>query len=114
MARCLLIESQRFDALVPHSSSVRCRNLTLGQSDLAPHMPPRLAVETNHAAIRTDQQRKGGQPRPLEGPEGSPEETKNQILRLNQIFQKFDEKPQGVKCPAIDGLISERSRWRGC
>jgi Domain of unknown function (DUF892) len=34
------------------------------------------------------------------------EETKNQILRLNQVFQKLDEK-QGVKCPAIDGLISE-------
>ena len=35
------------------------------------------------------------------------EETKNQIARLDQVFQKLDEKPQGVKCPAIDGLISE-------
>ena len=35
------------------------------------------------------------------------EETKNQIARLDQVFQKLGEKPQGVKCPAIDGLISE-------
>jgi ferritin-like metal-binding protein YciE len=35
------------------------------------------------------------------------EETKNQITRLDQVFQKLGEKPQGVKCPAIDGLISE-------
>jgi ferritin-like metal-binding protein YciE len=41
------------------------------------------------------------------------EETKNQILRLNQIFQKLDEKPQGVKCPAIDGLISEADEVAG-
>ena len=34
------------------------------------------------------------------------EETKNQITRLDQVFQKMGEKPQGVKCPAIDGLIS--------
>jgi ferritin-like metal-binding protein YciE len=41
------------------------------------------------------------------------EETKNQILRLNQVFQKLDEKPQGVKCPAIDGLISEADEVAG-
>jgi ferritin-like metal-binding protein YciE len=35
------------------------------------------------------------------------EETKNQITRLDQVFQKLGEKPQAVKCPAIDGLISE-------
>jgi ferritin-like metal-binding protein YciE len=41
------------------------------------------------------------------------EETKNQILRLNQVFQKLDEKPKGVKCPAIDGLISEADEVAG-
>jgi ferritin-like metal-binding protein YciE len=41
------------------------------------------------------------------------EETKDQILRLNQVFQKLDEKPQGVKCPAIDGLISEADEVAG-
>ena len=35
------------------------------------------------------------------------EETNNQIARLDQVFQKLGQKPQGVKCPAIDGLISE-------
>lgn len=35
------------------------------------------------------------------------EETKKQITRLDQVFQKMGENPRGAKCPAIDGLISE-------
>ena len=35
------------------------------------------------------------------------EESKNQVTRLDQVFQKLGEKARGVKCPAIDGLISE-------
>jgi ferritin-like metal-binding protein YciE len=35
------------------------------------------------------------------------EETKNQIGRLDQVFKKLGQEPQGVECPAIDGLISE-------
>ena len=35
------------------------------------------------------------------------EETKGQIGRLDQVFKKLDRQPEGVKCPAIDGLISE-------
>ncbi len=35
------------------------------------------------------------------------EETNNQVARLDQVFQKLGQKPQGIKCPAIDGLISE-------
>ena len=35
------------------------------------------------------------------------EETKNQIGRLDQVFKKLGQSPQGVKCPAIDGLITE-------
>jgi ferritin-like metal-binding protein YciE len=35
------------------------------------------------------------------------EETKNQIGRLDQAFKKLGQEPQGVECPAIDGLISE-------
>jgi ferritin-like metal-binding protein YciE len=35
------------------------------------------------------------------------EETKKQIARLDQVFKKLGQDPQGVKCPAIDGLISE-------
>jgi ferritin-like metal-binding protein YciE len=40
-------------------------------------------------------------------------ETENQITRLDQVFQKLGEKPQGVKCPAIDGLISEADEIAG-
>jgi ferritin-like metal-binding protein YciE len=40
-------------------------------------------------------------------------ETENQITRLDQVFQKLGQKPQGVKCPAIDGLISEADEIAG-
>jgi ferritin-like metal-binding protein YciE len=48
------------------------------------------------------------------------DETKNQIARLDDVFKKLGREPKGVKCPAIDGLISEadevrvRSRTRTC
>ena len=35
------------------------------------------------------------------------EETKSQIGRLDQVFRRLGQEPKGVKCPAIDGLISE-------
>jgi ferritin-like metal-binding protein YciE len=41
------------------------------------------------------------------------EETKNQITRLDQVFAKLGEKPKGVKCPAIDGLIAEADELAG-
>jgi ferritin-like metal-binding protein YciE len=41
------------------------------------------------------------------------EETKNQITRLDQVFEKMGEKPQGVQCPAIDGLIKEADEVAG-
>ena len=40
-------------------------------------------------------------------------ETENQVARLDQVFAKLGEKPQGVKCPAIDGLIAEADEIAG-
>ncbi len=34
-------------------------------------------------------------------------ETEEQVSRLEQVFEMIDEKPQGKKCPAIDGIIEE-------
>jgi ferritin-like metal-binding protein YciE len=34
-------------------------------------------------------------------------ETEGQVERLEQVFAIIEEKPQGKKCPAIDGLIEE-------
>ena len=34
-------------------------------------------------------------------------ETKNQVERLEQVFQKLGKQPKGVQCQAIDGLIDE-------
>src|SRR5947207_4548859 len=41
------------------------------------------------------------------------EETKNQIGRLDQVFKKHGQEPQGIQCPAIDGLISEADQVAG-
>jgi ferritin-like metal-binding protein YciE len=41
------------------------------------------------------------------------EETKNQIGRLDQVFKKLGQEPQGVTCPGIDGLISEADEVAG-
>jgi len=34
-------------------------------------------------------------------------QTKGQIKRLDQAFKKLKAKPEGTKCPAIDGIIDE-------
>ncbi len=41
------------------------------------------------------------------------EETKTQIGRLDQVFKKLGQKPKGVDCPAIDGLIKETNEVMG-
>jgi ferritin-like metal-binding protein YciE len=41
------------------------------------------------------------------------EETKKQIERLDQAFKKLGKQPQGVKCPAIDGLMEEGDEIAG-
>lgn len=35
------------------------------------------------------------------------QETKKQVDRLKQVFKLLGEKPEGEKCPAIDGIIEE-------
>ena len=34
-------------------------------------------------------------------------ETEEQVTRLEQLFEAIEKKPQGKKCPAIDGIIEE-------
>jgi ferritin-like metal-binding protein YciE len=41
------------------------------------------------------------------------EETKKQIERLDQAFKKLGKQPEGVKCPAIAGLIEEGDEIAG-
>jgi ferritin-like metal-binding protein YciE len=41
------------------------------------------------------------------------EETKGQIERLNKVFEKLGQKPQGTNCPAIDGIIKESDETAG-
>ncbi len=40
-------------------------------------------------------------------------QTKGQIKRLDQAFKKLKKKPQGTKCPAIDGIIAEANEIAG-
>jgi ferritin-like metal-binding protein YciE len=35
------------------------------------------------------------------------EETREQVKRLEQVFERHDEEPSGEKCPGIDGIIKE-------
>jgi ferritin-like metal-binding protein YciE len=34
-------------------------------------------------------------------------ETEQQVARLEKVFELIDEKPQGKRCPAIEGIIEE-------
>ena len=34
-------------------------------------------------------------------------ETEEQVARLEQVFELIEQKPQGKKCPAIDGIVEE-------
>jgi ferritin-like metal-binding protein YciE len=40
-------------------------------------------------------------------------ETRKQIKRLEQVFKKLDQDPQGTECPAIDGIIEEANEIAG-
>ena len=35
------------------------------------------------------------------------EETRNQVKRLDQVFKLVGEKPEGVECKAIQGIVAE-------
>jgi len=41
------------------------------------------------------------------------EETKNQVQRLETIFQELDESPKGKKCKGMEGLIEEGAETIG-
>lgn len=40
-------------------------------------------------------------------------QTKGQIKRLDRAFKALKQKPQGTKCPAIDGIIDEANEIAG-
>lgn len=40
-------------------------------------------------------------------------ETKQQVKRLEKVFENLDESPRDTDCPAIDGLISEANEVAG-
>jgi ferritin-like metal-binding protein YciE len=40
-------------------------------------------------------------------------ETENQVKRLTQVFEKLGQKPKGVDCPAIDGILKEADEVAG-
>ena len=40
-------------------------------------------------------------------------ETKQQVSRLEQVFEGLGEEPRGTDCPAIDGLIKEADNVAG-
>lgn len=55
---------------------------------------PKMAEKANAAGLR-------------KGFEDHLRETKQQVKRLEEVFQLCGEKPKGEKCPAIDGILEE-------
>jgi ferritin-like metal-binding protein YciE len=47
------------------------------------------------------------------GFQGHLKQTRGQIKRLDQAFKKMKLKPQGTKCPAIDGILDEANDIAG-
>jgi ferritin-like metal-binding protein YciE len=47
------------------------------------------------------------------GLSGHLEETRNQIGRLEKVFEKLGKEPKGIACPAIDGIIKEADETAG-
>jgi ferritin-like metal-binding protein YciE len=41
------------------------------------------------------------------------DETKEQVKRLEKVFEALNEKPKAAKCPAIDGIIEEAQEIAG-
>jgi ferritin-like metal-binding protein YciE len=56
---------------------------------------------------------KASNPKLKEGFETHLTETKNQIGRLDRVFEMLGQSPKGVDCPAIDGIIEEADEVAG-
>lgn len=56
---------------------------------------------------------KSTDPQLKQGFESHLNETKNQIKRLEQVFQMHNQTPKAVTCPAIDGIIEEANEILG-
>lgn len=41
------------------------------------------------------------------------EETKEQVVRLEKVFKLLGKKPEGEKCPAIEGILKEADELMG-
>ncbi len=48
-----------------------------------------------------------------QGLEAHLDETKNQVKRLEKVFQMHGEPPKAVTCPAIDGILEEANEILG-
>ena len=57
--------------------------------------------------------KKSSNPALKEGFEVHLEETKEQIVRLDEIFAGLNQKPKGEECPAIEGIITEAKQLMG-
>ena len=56
---------------------------------------------------------KASNPQLKQGFEKHLEETRNQVKRLEKVFQMHGREPKAVTCPAIDGIITEANEVAG-
>jgi ferritin-like metal-binding protein YciE len=57
--------------------------------------------------------KKAADPGLKSGFEGHLQETKNQVARLEQVFELHGVEVEGVRCPAIDGILEEADEIAG-
>ena len=88
-------EIQNMDDLLLHG----LQDIYYAENQIVKALPKLIDKATNHDLTK--------------GLKDHLEETKKQIERLNQAFKKLGKQPQGVKCPAIDGLIEEGDEIAG-
>jgi ferritin-like metal-binding protein YciE len=86
---------QTFDDLFVHT----LKDIYYAENQIAKNLPDMVAKATDPALKK--------------GFETHLAETKNQIKRLEQVFQMHGVKPEGVDCPAIDGILKEASEVAG-
>lgn len=75
------------------------RDIYYAEQQIAKNLPDMVAKATD-ASLKS-------------GFEKHLEETRNQILRIEQVFEMHGVEAKGVDCPAIDGILEEASEVAG-
>jgi ferritin-like metal-binding protein YciE len=106
-----LFASDAVDVVAQHANATGAKEKTMADKDLKALLIHQLkdTFYAENAILKAlPKLAQAAQSEELKGAFGvHVEETKKQVDRLKQVFKLLGEKPEGVKCPAIDGIIEE-------